>query len=440
MTVMGRRKFLALTGGAVGGLAISPIRYALAYSPVSSLSVLIQKGGMGPAAEVALDLYSKKSGIALNVTAVPWEVQYQKTMAELVARSTAFDVIPTNPGWRGAMARYLEDLNPWISERHFNADPFPRGIWAATQWGGRRIGLPFRAGISDLLFYRKDLYEKKGLRVPATIEELLYNAEALTSPQEKIYGFASQFNGGPDMIIDVQGWLMPYGARILKEPDQKDTAPFSPNGEHLIRVFKAWKTMYEKGWMPKTVVSWGFLDVLQAFQQGMLAQATIFSPRAALVEDPSKSSVAGKIGYASLFGRLPSKDLMGPRGQKGEGWAFGINQWISQERKESAFDLVQFIVGKDAQMAAALRGANGPTRRDVLTDPEFKRAYPAWEALSEALELFNPGISVPQYPILEKIIGDTVTSVLLNRETPESAARQMWTRIGDTMRKGGGIK
>ena len=430
---MRRREFLKLVGGVPVAVAAARARGEAAGVP--QLSALIQKGGMGPPAEVALNLYQERSGAKVVMTPVPWEAQFEKTMVEFVGKSTTFDIIPTNHGWRGAMYRFLEDVEPLVQKFNLDGRAFPRNAWEASRWKGRRIGLPFRLGIGALFFYRKDLYEKKGLAVPNTMKELVKNAEALTAARENVYGFGSQLGGDPNSFLDLQSWQLPYGGRLLKDPDQEEVAPFEPHGELTIRIVKAWKEMLDKGWMPQGVLTWGILDVLTAFQQGLIAQAMMFSPRVTLVEDATKSKVAGKVGYALLFPKVPARDSVGPRGDKGDGWNFGLNQWISDERKEAAFKAVQFMVGREAQLAAAVKAANGPSRIDVLEDPAFQKVYPAWRPLRDGLETFHSGVSVPEQPKLSKAVSDRLANILLGREKAEDGIRAVWKEMDDIMRE-----
>ena len=423
---LNRRHFLGGLGAvAAGSLAGARTTHA---QGVRQLSALIQKGGMGPGAEVAIKKYEEVSGVKVAMTPVPWEAQFEKTMVEFVGRSTTFDVIPMFTSWRGAMSRFMTDLNPMVAKAKLDAAAFPKGVWDSSKWKGQQYGLPFRLGLEGLFYYRKDLYDKHKLQVPKTMEELLRNAEILTSAKDNVYGYGTQLGGDPNSFLQVQAWHLPYGGRLLRDPDQDEVAPFDGHGELMIKVLGAWKTMLDKKWMPQSVVTWGILDVLTAFQQGLIAQATMFSPRVLLVEDPKNSKVAGRAGYELLFGD-PGKAAIGPRAIKGDIWHFGVNQWISDARKEAAFKVVEYMAGRDAQLAAALNAANGPVRTDVLSDRAFHKPYPAWRPLREGLPFFHTGVSVAEQPKLSRVVSDRIAEVLLGREKPDAGARTMWKEM-----------
>jgi multiple sugar transport system substrate-binding protein len=423
-----RRGFLkSISVASVAG----SVRLAWGAEKVSELSALIQKGGMGPPAEVALKMYEKAAGIKVVLTPIPWEAQFEKTMAEFVAKSTTFDLIPVQHGWRGACHRFVENLGPFNSK--FGPPPQEFGKnWDMGMWRGQLIGLPFRVGLSSLYYYRKDLFDQYGLRVPNSLEEYEHNARVLKE-KANVFGVSLHLGGADNTFDEFQNMLYVYGGRWLNETEDA-VAPFEPNGVMATKLLEAWKRWFDAKLAPPGVMTWGILDVLSGFQQGVTGQATMFSPRVTLVEDPSKSKVAGKVGYSLLFPGLPQKDLVGSRGDAIGGWNFSLNKWISDARKDAAYQAIKFMVGKDAQLAAAVSAANGPARQDVIENPEFRKVYPAWEPLLKSLGTAKTGLSIPQQPQIAKAVGDEVHEALLGRKTPLQAMRTVWKTMEDVLK------
>ncbi len=67
-------------------------------------------------------------------------------------------------------------------------DRFPAGVLDGIRIAGTYYSVPF-VGFPFVIFYRKDLYEEKGLKPAETHEELLANIRALHDPPN-IYGYA----------------------------------------------------------------------------------------------------------------------------------------------------------------------------------------------------------------------------------------------------------
>jgi multiple sugar transport system substrate-binding protein len=434
-----RRRFLRIGGGAVAAAAVVGAAYgAYQYAApkpaakVTELSALIQKGGMGPPAEIALKMFEEKSGIKIAMTPIPWEAQFEKTMAEFAAKSTTYDIIPVLDRWRGGMARYVEDLRPYVEKYGPNPDEFPKGIWRTCFWKNKLVGLPFRNGIESILYYRKDLYEKFGLKVANTLEEYEENSRVLT--RDNMYGSSFMFAGDPVTFMEFSDWMYNLGGRWVTE-EEDAVAPFDPHGYKAIEILSFFKRMLEKKYCPPGVLTYGIIDVLQAYQTGVVAQANMYSPRVLLVEDPTKSQAAGKTGYSIKLPNAPSRIMAGPRANFLSGWTFSVNLWISPERKEAAFQAIKYMVSKEAQLAAALKAANGPTRKDVLEDPEWQKVYPAYKVLIEGYEQGKSGSpATPAFAEISKIVSEETGLALIGKKTVEEAVKAMWKRNEEVMK------
>jgi ABC-type glycerol-3-phosphate transport system substrate-binding protein len=400
---------------------------------IDKLTALIQKGGMGPPAEIMFKMYEKASGVKMILDPIPWEAQFEKQMTEFAAKSTTYDLMPLQVGWRATMGEFFEDLAPYI--RKFGpSEEFIKeklaGNWALGQYAGIQRGIPMRAGLGELFYYRKDLYEKYKLSLPRNMKELEENMKLLKE-KEGIYGWCQEL-GGPDNIWEVShGWMMAHGAIDIddtKIPPQ--VTPYDPNGIKFAEILAYWKRWFDMGLLPEGILSYGIMDTLGTFQQGKLAHATMYAPRVILVEDPKQSVVAGKTGYSPLFWDMYKEDSVGRRMDHFGGWSFGINSFIAPERKEAAYQALLFLLDYNAQLRAAVDGANVPTRIDVFDDPEFKARFPEdWRnAHKITAPTLRPSISTKPHAQLLKAFADEVTEALLGHKTPEEATKAIWKK------------
>ena len=100
------------------------------------------------------------------------------------------------------------------------------------------MSVPINPNI-PLLYYRADLYEQKGLKVPQTWDELLANAKALHNPPQ-IYGMVQRGARGPaDVSYDWFPYL--YGLRRRASSGTSRPATYfvtinSPRGEGRARL------------------------------------------------------------------------------------------------------------------------------------------------------------------------------------------------------------
>lgn len=370
----------------------------------------------------------------VTFTSVPYDQKVQKIFQSLIAKSAEYTMVPIITIWAGANAPHTEDFQAWIDR--FKDDPtwrinladFPEGvIEVACKWKGRLFSVPFRAGVHSCLYYRKDLYEEKGLAPPKTLEELVNNARKLNNPP-KIYGYALRGGGGTvNLSTELLNYMYSHGADVLNE-DQTAPTPYpSEHTEIAEEIIKTWIQLNDEKLMPPGWLSYTGLDYVALFQQGKIAQACIFSPRALAIEDPTKSVAAGKMGYVRFLEGNPN--LVGPKpGAYCVVWTLSINKYEKDEaKKETAFKLISYMTSYRSQLLSGVIWKNGPTRNDVLDDPALARMMPAAKAHKEGLKYFK-GPKIPEWPQIEKVQYEEIMAAITKKKTPKEAVEGIWKR------------
>ncbi len=150
---------------------------------------------------------------------------------------------------------------------------------------------------SYILAYRKDIFDQHNIKVPTTLEEM---AAAAQQVKEKagIPGIVAR--GTPSVASMGTGFisgLKSYTDGKWSEFDDKLNAQF--DDPRSVKFTELWIDMIRDSGPPNWAnMQW--YDAKEAFtagQAGMVADADFF---AAGYEDPEKSKVAGKVGYALL--------------------------------------------------------------------------------------------------------------------------------------------
>jgi raffinose/stachyose/melibiose transport system substrate-binding protein len=125
-----------------------------------------------------IDEWNKKNGdrIRVNGASVDGETYKTKQTIEL-SSSTPPDVYYS---WEGGRAKeiidngFSADLSPYYDKYGWEKSLIPAGVTLAT-FGGKKYFVPTEM-CASVVWYRKDLYEKLGLSVPKTWDELMANA------------------------------------------------------------------------------------------------------------------------------------------------------------------------------------------------------------------------------------------------------------------------
>jgi len=404
------------------------------------MRTITQTGGYGDPAIPIWNAFNKKYAGYMKVEwlSVPFATKQERLFTSLIARSDEFHLTPYLSPWLGALSVHYEDMSKYIEkfkdypEWRVNLADFPEGLVKSFgTWKGKLVALPFRCGSHGVLFYRKDLYAKKGLEPPKTIDQYIENARKLNDPPN-VYGASVRARAGQDVYEDFKAWLYTYGADILNE-DQTGTTPYpSKHSQVAERILKAWIQMDQEKLLPPGWLGQAMADQVANMQQGILANMNEYSPRCLLIEDSKTSKVAGKVGYIRFLKDNP--EAIGPQRAIGNSWNLAINKYIKdEETKDTVFKLIVWMTSFEMQFLAATQWANGPARVDVMEHPDYQKGVPVAAAHLDSMKIVKEWV-VPQVPEAVKIISDEIHLALARKKTVEKAVEDIWMKVGALFR------
>jgi len=113
-----------------------------------------------------------------------------------------------------AVDSLFTDLTPYLAGdkvlEYPNLANIPTDSWRYCVWNGKLFGLPFPdAGVPNALFYRDDLFEKKGIKdLPTTLDDLLALAKELTDAKAGVYGAEDLWNQAVIFNGVVEKWKL----------------------------------------------------------------------------------------------------------------------------------------------------------------------------------------------------------------------------------------
>lgn len=312
--------------------------------------------------------FEKLTGIKVIHEPYPSAQTRRKLLMELGAKNEDLDVFwgmmktayqYDNAGWLEPLDKYLSDPNLTTADYDYE-DIFPR-VRAVID--GRTVGLTSGCN-PQVLMYRKDLFEKYNVKVPTTWPEIEAAAKKLTLDTDG------------DGNTDIYGWI----ARMNKE----NTAPFANfiysngatyldanrkpvfNSPEFVEGIKFYgRLMREYG--PPGGATIGWKEAIGAFAQGKAAMIVDISIFALLVvENPNRSKVMGKVGYAAFPPGKPGMQV-----QIMPCTMLHINKY--SKNKDAAWYYIQYMTGKDVLLDYKLNGMV-VTRKSIWADPKVKAA------------------------------------------------------------------
>lgn len=295
----------------------------------------------------------------------------------------------------------------------------PKGYLAGP--GAKLYGLPFGAETS-VLAYRRDLFSKHDLKPPANYDEF----RALLSLVRQKTGIGALASRGQAGHQAVHAWLLhlnPLGGSVF---DDEWHPRF--NDEAGLAALKFLQEVVATG--PAGIPGYGQGESNTAFLQGQAAMYLDSTLLAGLVNDPAKSRVAGKVGWA-----------LHPMGTRRASQSGGLGLAVAKNARnaDAAFLLMQWLTSK-AQDKAVTAAGGVPIRNSTLGDAELMRKYPEFVIFKEALKYSNPDWR-PIIAVWDKInvqaLGVGISEALTGKKTAQAALDDMVPQVTQIMREAG---
>ncbi len=354
--------------------------------------------------------FEQKTGIKIIIDEYAQDEFMTKRLVDLSSGAGTFDIVMMDSiCTQAALAGWIENLEPWLNRRDlvdktaYNVNDISPSFKQAFTVKGSLYAIPV-SGEKQILFYRKDIFQQKGLKVPAIFDELYETAKLL----KKEYPAGILLRGQKiHTVSNCTGVIWSYGGKIA-DSDQYNKAVFnSPEGIKGADMY----TTLAREFGPPGVGNYTWYECVSDFQQGKAPMYLDMSVFMSQFEDVEKSLVAGKVGYAPM----PA----GPAGSKPTGGAWAVSMSTASKHKEAAFLFLSWITGPETSRKLALEGGIA-ARSSALTDPELAKKYPA-DWLSAYQHGLNAVVPETTFPTISKneeyldTIGTAFNSLILRK-------------------------
>jgi len=297
------------------------------------------------------------TGIKLRFEQVPPGQIRQKAMLDLSSKTGTYASSATDPMYFPLYAanKWVEPLDKYLNDPKltdaawFQYDDIIKAWREADSVNGKPYGIPFDGEVT-VQVYRKDLYDAKGLKPATTYDELLSNARALNNPSERINGLALRgFAGAGQNMYIYPSILRGFGGTWFQN------GKVVVNSPEAVKALE-WYVDALKNYAPAAVRNWNWPDIADAFSQGTVATYIDAHSSAAVITNPEKSKVIGKVGYARW-----------PKGPAGKGvtsiwnWGFPINAALTEKQKRATWLFITWATCAETQARTSYKFA-GPAK------------------------------------------------------------------------------
>lgn len=385
------------------------------------LSVLMVGHPTTDAVRKSLPDFTAATGIDVDLEVVPEADSVPKMMLEFSAGSGRYDVVEASSihvrGFVGANYIVpLDDLAAKYGEFYDKPDLVPSYL-KPNIIDDKLYGLPL-FGESSFLMYRKDLFERYGIAVPKTFEEVEAAAKTVKEKSNgEIVGITMRGQQGIQGVYIWASYLWGMGGSFLT--DDGKSALDTPEAAKALDTF----ANVLRNYGPVGVANIGWEENRLLFQQGKAAMTLDATVNGAFNEDPSVSNVVGKVGYAPV----PLQTAQ-PKGGSSSLAVFGLYVAAASQQQEAAWLFTSWATSKQQQIHSLDTDPNsGVTSLAAMNSPAFNKRYGAFkEAMLASLANGNPQYipTVPQANELVNNAGIAVSKVLAGTASAADALKE----------------
>jgi sorbitol/mannitol transport system substrate-binding protein len=385
--------------------------------------------------------------INVNFVILPENELRDRVTQDIATKGGQYDVVTIGtfevPQW--AKNGWIENLGPYTSkDSAYDAADLIPAVAKALSFENNLHAVPFY-GESSFLMYRKDLFDKAGLKMPAqpTWDQVAGFARKLHDPKKNMAGICLRgLPGWGELFAPLNTVVNTFGGAWYDQNwnAQLTSAPFKQATQFYVDLVKQ---AGEPG-APNA----GFTECLTAYSQGNAAMWYDATVAASLLEDPKSSKVSGKNGYAPA----PVKET----DWSGWLWAWSLAMPSTSKNKDAAWQFMSWATSKDyiKLVGNELGWSRVPpgSRLSTYQIPEYKKAAAAFadltvKAINQA-DINNAGtqprpytgvqyVGIPEFQSLGTSVSQEISAAIAGRQTVDQALTKGQAQAEQVAKEGG---
>lgn len=410
----------------------------------TSITVGVIPAGYFNNLDAMLASFKELTGINARLENTPPGQIRQKAVLDLSSKTGTWASHAADPmyyplyvanGWVEPLDAYLND--PKLTDPNWFAfDDILKSWRGSAAVKGKQYGVPYD-GETTVQVYRTDIYEKLGLKPAETLEDYAKNAAKVNNPGDRLWGAALRgFKGAGQNMYIYPSIFVEMGGRWFD-----DAGKMVVNTKPAVEALNWYVSLLNK-YAPEGVANWNWPDIADAFSQGTLGSFVDANTAGAVIANPAKSKVIGKVGYA----RWPK----GPTGKRVASiwnWSFPINAALSKKDKIATWLFIQWAASKEVQ-AATSYGFGGAYKRlgvnrvSTLNNADYRKLVNGIGTgfLDTTLATLEHDTDVewrpriPQWPAIGETLATAIQAGLVGQAKPVDALNDAQSKIQSIMK------
>ncbi|MGW6153860.1 ABC transporter substrate-binding protein [Streptomyces sp. NPDC055144] len=378
--------------------------------------------------------FTKETGIKVNFTVLPENDVRDKISQDFANQAGQYDVatlsnyeipIYARNGWLHELGSYARKDTAY-DERDI-LEPMRESL---TGDDGKLYGQPFY-GESSFLMYRKDVFAKKGLRMPAhpTWQQVADLAAKADGAEPGMKGICLRgLPGWGELMAPLTTVVNTFGGTWFDKNWKAQLT--SPGFEKATRFYVDLVRKHGESGAAQS----GYAECLNNLTQGKTAMWYDATAAAGSLES-AKSPVKGKIGYVPApVERTESSGWLYT-------WAWGVQN--ASRNPDKAWKFVSWASGKGYEnlVGEQIGWSNVPAgkRASTYTNPEYRKEAAAFQdvtrAAIEGARPRDPGVQprpapgiqfvgIPEFTDLGTKVSQEISAAIAGRQSVDTALRK----------------
>jgi multiple sugar transport system substrate-binding protein len=355
----------------------------------------------------------------LRVTPDAADQRHQLYVQWLNARAPEPDVLQLDVIWTAefAAAGWIRPLDPLAAE----VDDFLPAALDAARWRGELFAIPWFID-AGLLYWRTDLIDAP----PASLDALRDGARRAREQGDVRFGLVWQGARYEGLVTVFLEHLGAFGGSILDEHGRVTVD--EPAAVRALTFMR--DAVAGDGFVPSSALTWQEEQVRFAFQNGEAVFMRNWPYAWSLLQDPSRSRVAGRFAVAPF----PAAEGGRPTAALG-GSHLAISAFSANP--ELAWELVTFLAAPEQMLERARLAAQLPPRRSLYDSTALQEALPIpIEQVRRVLDSLAARPAIPVYSELSEILQVRLHRALTGQQAPnralQDAAREIRALLART--------
>ncbi len=403
----------------------------LLATSVSAQSIRVFSGGQNQRPDLMRLMFNEFEKqnpglkVEIEVGGATSELQRQYLSTVLNAKDSAIDIYMldiVNP-MQYARAGWLEPLDGYLgAEAATIMKTYLPAYGAANVVDGKIVALPAFAD-AQFVYYRKDLFEKYGVKEPKTWDEMASGMKKILDG-EKNPNLAGVSTSGAAIEGAVCTFLVPYWSQGHEFTDA--SGKITLNKEAATRGMNMYLNLVDQGVMPKNVGEHKPADMNNLFKTGSLVAMVNWGFAWNLMQ-AADSPVRGKIGV------MPVPAMAGGKSATCiGGWQWGVSAF--SKNKASAARLIRFMSTQPVAKFLATEGSLLPIFAETYRDPDVLKKEPWYEFALPVVQSAKGRPLSANYGQVSDIVRTTANAILVRTAKPADGVAEIDAKLARATR------